>query len=618
MTRPEPAQPPVPPSLAPPQQRPRPAARVPAHLAWIGLAVAVALAYLFGLGGQHIPRSGDEMVYAHIARLTAETGHWLPLVSSYDFMRNTKPPLLFWQAMVAGGWGEHWTLFNLRLPSLLYTWGTALMVGLLAWKISRDAPADADAGLAAQPQPQPQPQVRRRRAMTTGAIAVLVYLSFFTTYRYGRPFLTNAPETFWLFGVFFALAWSPAARLAEGWKFVLPAGLAVGMACLYKSFVMVVPAGFALALCYQAVGARAPLWRLARPGIVADGLKVAAVCALGVAMFGLWFALDPQPGEVWREFVVQENGGKMNGKRGYFAIALSGSSGLLTILTGYFSNALFLLPIAVGAMGAAWGGWRQRRGTARAIGEAEKIMWLWLLALALVFMLPSQRSTRYLIPAMPALAVLVALYWQRIARAWFGLTLAACLAGLLVMGLIGYGAVRATHDTGIYSPLFWLFVAGAALACLAGLLRPAWTRPVSAPAGFAVLLALAWAQQPFNGEIGRFRPETEALLRGQEVAVPTSFNGYFERYAFLMPGARLAPYFTAQPLDYAEVPALLQASRYAVVQRRIGQAPCAQCRIVDARWDLRASRDDGGVREALRSPETYWYAREYVVERLAP
>ena len=65
--------------------------RIPSHYLWLGLAIAVALGYLFGLNGDHIPRNGDELVYAHIARLTAETGHWLPLVSSYDFMRNTKP-----------------------------------------------------------------------------------------------------------------------------------------------------------------------------------------------------------------------------------------------------------------------------------------------------------------------------------------------------------------------------------------------------------------------------------------------------------------------------------------------------------------------------------------------
>ena len=58
-------------------------ARLPAHLIWIGLAIIVALGYLFGLGGDHIPRNGDELVYANIARLTAESGHWLPLVSAH-------------------------------------------------------------------------------------------------------------------------------------------------------------------------------------------------------------------------------------------------------------------------------------------------------------------------------------------------------------------------------------------------------------------------------------------------------------------------------------------------------------------------------------------------------
>jgi 4-amino-4-deoxy-L-arabinose transferase-like glycosyltransferase len=118
--------------------------RLPVHRIWIGLALLVALGYLFGLGGDHIPRNGDELVYAHIARLTADTGKWLPLVSSYDFMRNTKPPVLFWQAMVAGGWGEHWTLLNLRLPSIAYTWAIALMTALLAWKtVGEDETAPA-------------------------------------------------------------------------------------------------------------------------------------------------------------------------------------------------------------------------------------------------------------------------------------------------------------------------------------------------------------------------------------------------------------------------------------------------------------------------------------------
>jgi 4-amino-4-deoxy-L-arabinose transferase-like glycosyltransferase len=588
--------------------------RIPLHLVWVGLAIAVALGYLFGLGGDHIPRNGDELVYANIARLTAASGHWLPLLSAWDFMRNTKPPLLFWQAMVAGGWGEHWTLLNLRLPSVFYTWCIALMVGLLTSKIVRGNARTSftDATTAEQ---------RSRHAITMGAIAALVYLSFFTTYRYGRPFLTSAAETFWLFGVFFAIAWSPAKLLASRWKFPLIAGLAIGIGCLYKSFVMVVPVGFGLALCYQVVGAHVAPWKVFRRGIVADGFKVALICALGLAVFGLWFVIDPQPGEVWREFVVGENAGKMNSSKGYFQTAFSGSSGILTILTGYFSNALFLLPLSVGCMVAAWRSYRQRKGTAQTLSAAEKTMWLWMLALALVFMLPTQRSTRYLIPAMPALAIVIALYWDRIGRIWFSLTLAVCMIGALAMGLIGYGAVRATQDAWIYSPLFWLFVAATVLACGLGMLRKELTRPITALAGFAVLFALAWVTNPFNGELGRFRPETNALLKGQTVQVPSNFNGHFERYEFIIPGAKIVSYFAEQPVDYADVDGLFKNSRYVLVQRRIGTPPlCStQCRILDERWDLRSRQDEkDGALAAFKTPETYWYAKEYLLERLTP
>ena len=217
------------------------------HHVWLTLCIAVALGYLFGLGGDHIPRNGDELVYVHIARLTAESGHWLPLVSSLDFMRNTKPPLLFWQAMVAGGWGEHWTLLNLRLPSLFYSWAIAAMVGLLTSKILLDAiplpstsSTRSDAPLAA----------KRQQAVAMGAIAAIVYLSFFSTYRFGRPYLTSAPETFWLFGVFFVIAWAPARHLASRWAFPLLAGLAIGVGSLFKSFAMIAPVVLALALCY--------------------------------------------------------------------------------------------------------------------------------------------------------------------------------------------------------------------------------------------------------------------------------------------------------------------------------------------------------------------------------
>ena len=567
---------------------------------WVLLAVVIALGYLFQVGGDHIPRNGDELVYAHIARLTAESGYWLPLVSSYDFMRNTKPPLLFWQAMVAGGWGEHWSLLNLRLPSMVYLWLTALMVGLLTRKIVASTT-----------------DKNKTEATVSGAIAAIVFLSFFSTYRYGRPYLTSAPEMFWLCGVFVALAWSPTALLASRWKFPLLAGLAIGIGCLYKSFAMVVPVAFGLALCYQVIQAKRMPWQIIRPGIAFDIARVAAISIIAVAVFSLWFAIDPLPGEVWREFVVGENAGKFKSSDGYLKLAFSSSGGIFVILSGYFVNSGLLLPLALGCAWTAWRSYRERRDTPQTISDAEKVMWLWLLALAIVFMLPSQRSARYLIPAMPAVAVLIALYWQRMARGWFVLTLVFCALGALGMGLIALGAVRAMQDTGVYSPLFWLLLVSIVLASIVGTFKRQFTRPLVASLGFAVLFLLAWTTAPLNGELGRYKPSTVALLQGQQVSVPNNFNGQFERYRFILPGAKVLAYDAPQPVNYTDVDALLKTSRYALVARRIGQAPCTNCRIIDARWDLRSRQDPSeGTWAAIKTPETFWYAKEYVVENL--
>ncbi|MGH8858781.1 MAG: ArnT family glycosyltransferase, partial [Polaromonas sp.] len=92
-----------------------------------------------------------------------------------------------------------------------------------------------------------------------------------------------------------------------------------------------------------------------------------------------------------------------------------------------------------------------------------------------------------------------------------------------------------------------------------------------------------------------------------------------ERYEFIIPGAKIVPYFAEQPVDYQDVEALFKTSRYALVQRRVGQSPCEQCRILDERWDLRSRQDEkDGTMAAFKTPETYWYAKEYLVERLTP
>ena len=139
------------------------------RLAGYGLvALLAAFAYLYGLDSQHIPKNGDEYPYEHITRLTAESGRLLPLRSELPGLRNTKPPLLFWQGIASTGGGRRWTLSDLRTPSVVYTLLSALLVFLLGSR------------LGGRPE--------------TGFVAGLSYLAFFSSFRYGRPFLTNAPR----------------------------------------------------------------------------------------------------------------------------------------------------------------------------------------------------------------------------------------------------------------------------------------------------------------------------------------------------------------------------------------------------------------------------------------
>ncbi len=86
---------------------------------------------------------------------------------------------------------------------------------------------------------------------------------------------------------------------------------------------------------------------------------------------------------------------------------------------------LLALPVLGLMLLGAWALFKRWRPDAR----QAPVLWVlvnWLAVWLLTFTVPSQRSARYVIPAMPALALLVAWYWPRIPRLWFWLTLPLC------------------------------------------------------------------------------------------------------------------------------------------------------------------------------------------------
>jgi 4-amino-4-deoxy-L-arabinose transferase-like glycosyltransferase len=541
------------------------------------VTLLAAFTYLYGLDSQHIPKNGDEYPYEHITRLTAESGRLLPLQSELPGMRNTKPPLLFWQGIASTGWGRRWTLWDLRYPGVAYTMLTALLVFLLGSRLSG------------------RPE--------TGLVAALSFLAFFSTYRYGRPFLTNPPEVFWLFLPFFALLYWRRAAPASRFAFPVLAGVAIGTALLYKSFALVVPAGLGLAGWYL----HSRDYRLV-PFLARDSWKVLITLSVSLALFGAWFLLDPEPGAVWREFVLGENLGKFVLPGGYLPRLLWGTSSLWVFALGYPLNAgLLCFPVAALFVLA----WRRRRE----LSDGERGLWIWVLTFFLVFAVPSQRSSRYLLPAMPALAVLLALAWRRIPRWVFGLTVLASAAGVVAVAYLSLRLQEAVPGPRLYPVTHWVLLAGASLALAGALVVPSLTRVVVPAFVFLCYLSFASFLRPFDGPLGGYDADARRQVQGREVWVPADFVAKEEGYRFLLPGARVRAYRDDRDTRVADV---LAQYPLVVIRRPIRDEGSVAGRVLGQRLDLRGRQTALEIAAILRGDVLeHLFVREQLVETRA-
>jgi 4-amino-4-deoxy-L-arabinose transferase-like glycosyltransferase len=515
----------------------------------VGYALATLLAvfvYFYGLGSDHIPRNGDEFPYAHVTRITAGSGHLLPLRSEIETLRNTKPPLLFWQGIASTSWARKWHLWHLRYPSVIYTLLTAAMVALLALKLSGRA--------------------------ETGFLAGLTFLAFFGTYRYGRPFLTDAPEVFWLFLPFFVLLYWQETAFESRWRVPVALGLGLGIGLLYKSFALAVPVVLALAwwyLQYRRYQLEVFLTR--------DLIKIIVMGGISLGVFSLWFVLDPHPGAIFREFILGENAAKFDPKGGsYLGKMLWGGSSIWSLALGYLLDAgLLACPVAALFCLA----WKHRAD----LSPAERRLWIWVVALFLFFCLPSQRSERYLLPAMPALAILCALRCDSLNRKLF--TLSLLVAGAL-LAVIAYLSLRLQHAVPgkpLYGALFWVLLVAACVFVALAIFKPRLTRPGLSVACLLVYLSFAAFLRPFDGPLGRYSAAVQQQARDKDVWVPINFNAKEEGYVFLLPGARVHPY----TFDPKVTPAALSA-RYPLCAVRLPMTddPPAEGRVLGQRLDL--------------------------------
>jgi 4-amino-4-deoxy-L-arabinose transferase-like glycosyltransferase len=323
----------------------------------------------------------DEPRYAEVAREVYEPGHGggvstdevrAPLLVMHlcGEVYPDKPPLLFW---LAGGLGAllGWHEPVLRLPSLLATLGTALLVLVLArrwW--DRD-----EARLA--------PGVLLATVMVTEIGARLQIDPLLT-------FLCTAA---------IALADAPAATRRRAALQALGAGLFVGLAALAKGPV-----------AYLNVGLPLLLWRLL---VHRDRSERASAASLGAAT-----ALAVLPVLLWASAVaaiVPEIA------RDLFYGQHIERAALGTHHEGPFWKPLvrqpfFLLPwtpAVLGGLVLAVRSWRAGRGASDA-GVLKAA--LWFLGLLVVFCITPAKRDLYLLPAYPAAALLAARFVVRVGR----------------------------------------------------------------------------------------------------------------------------------------------------------------------------------------------------------
>ena len=510
------------------------------RILWPLVASLALVVYLYGLGGLYIPRIGDEAPYIEITRLTAESGAWLPLRTAPE-LENTKPPLLFWTGIVTTNWAESWTLTRLRAPIVLTTFLTAALVFGVGRKLG---------------------------GTEAGWLSGLTFLAFYSTFQYGRPFLTNMPESLFVFLAFTTVLVAGRRSL---WLWTA-AGLSLGVACLFKSFALVAPVG--LALAWFCLVARQ--WDL-RAFLRSDAPRLAYACVVALSCFALWPLLDPNPEAIVRHFVLEENVGKLGGEN-YWQGLFTGRYSLPRLWLGHLGNAGLL---AVPLVCLVIVGIRERR----TLKLEEKGLWILVLSFLLVYSVPSQRQENYLIPTVPALAVLLGIRWLDIPSRWFRGFVLPVIPALAILLSLMIAASRDGFPPGSYA--LWQFaipVLGIVGACSIAV----WSRLGKTAFHAVVFLAfgtLACAVAPLDGPLGRFAPDRIARLEGRLVFVPSEFIRKHERHRFLLPGARIEGY---DPLDTDEVARLLEARHFVAVLRPVGEESAGPFRIFARRLDLRS------------------------------
>lgn len=467
---------------------------------WLALVLGVAV-YLLNPGSEHAATNQEEYAHWQATRVTAEGGAWLPAKGTE---RNATPPALVWQGIVATDWARHWELWRLRLPVALYTLVTAALVLLLARRLSGST--------------------------GTGLLAATLFLAFFGTYCHGRMALASAAETFWFFLPFFILLCRPPRGDVLAWSHALAFGSMVGFGLLYGSYAVAI--SFCACLAWWTLSRRGRPWT---DWIRRDAPKIVLLGIVASGFFLLCIGLVSFPPKTPLDVLLEEGAAKIGTAGGIdFTNFLSDRRGIRDILACYPYSVGLLAPAMVALFVMTF-------RTRRTLADAEKLLWIWIMAQVIVSALPRQHGGNHWMPALPAMAVLAALHWSQIPRWTMSITLLASGTIVLVLLLGGLVLTGELAEGPIYPWYFAPFMATIAGIALVAILRADWTRAAAVPAVLFVYLAYALFSMPFEGPRGRFARQTIDAVQGRTVFLPATHDAQEEIYRFMLPGAVIEP-----------------------------------------------------------------------------
>ena len=299
---------------------------------------------------------------------------------------------------------------------------------------------------------------------------------------------------------------------------------------------------------------------------------------------------------------MKENVGKMGSGIGSWIKEFLWDGNTVWSLSGswFFNAGLLAFPL-FGLMVACW----KNRGN---LVDEEKLLWIWVFAIFLVFCVPSERSGRYLLEGMPALAILMAVRSRQIGRYAFILSLGFVIVLMLGMGWI---SLLLAKEVGISAFPWWHFplLAAAIGLSVTALLLPNWTTFSAPIAVLSFFLSLSGFLSVFDAPLGIYDNNVIEATKGRVVWAPEKFRSKAETHRFLLPHAvvRGYPAGTKLPDSPTRGPNDLM-----VIQRPIDSPPPEGA--IGSRIDITSRHKAWQIREmATGKVKKHLFAREWLV-----